>query len=205
MNWVRPSSDVPYWSPNATSTLLTAHIGDTRILLSNTSTGHATPLTSIHHPSHPLESRRLRRYSGAVMYDSFGEERFGIVANTRSFGDASHKFLGVTAEPEVTRRQLKGSDWAFMVLCSDGVSGVLSDQEIVDIVKESETPEEGARHVVKFAEEVASRSDGGGDNSTCMVIRLGGWEDRDKGGEGSKGTRDLREWKRASQEPSRRR
>ena len=139
------------------------------------------------------------------MYDSFGEERFGSLANTRSFGDASHKFLGVTAEPEVTRRQLKGSDWAFMVLCSDGVSGVLSNQEIVDIVKESTTPEEGARHVVEFAEEAAGISDGGGDNSTCMVIRLGGWEDRDKGGKGSMGTRVSREWKKANQEPRRRR
>ncbi|KAF8419294.1 phosphatase 2C-like domain-containing protein [Tirmania nivea] len=198
-----PSSNVPYWSPKATSTLLTAHIGDTRILLSSTLTGNAVPLTSSHHPSHPLESRRLRRYAAAFISDSFGEERFGVLANTRSFGDASQKRSGITAEPEVTRRELKGTEWAFMVLCSDGVSGVLSDQEIVDIIKEKETPEEGAKAVVEFAEEVVGRGNGGGDNSTCLVVRLGGWERREEGGQGSKGTRDLRRW-RMGQEGARR-
>ncbi|RPB21106.1 protein serine/threonine phosphatase 2C [Terfezia boudieri ATCC MYA-4762] len=198
-----PGSNVPYWSPEATSTLLTAHVGDTRILLSSTVTGHAVPLTSSHHPSHPLEARRLRRYAAAFISDSFGEERFGVLANTRSFGDASQKRLGVTAEPEVTRRELKGMDWAFMVLCSDGVSGVLSDQEIVDIIKEKRTPEEGARAVVEFAEEVVGRGNGGGDNSTCLVVRLGGWERREEGGKGSKGTSELRRW-RTGQEGARR-
>lgn len=137
------------------------------------------------------------------MSDSFGEERFGVLANTRAFGDSGQKRLGVTAEPEVTRRELKGAEWAFLVLCSDGVSGVLSDQEIVDIVKEAKTPEEGARAVVEFAEEVVGRANGGGDNSTCMVVRLGGWEKREEGGKGSMGTRDLRKWRRV-QEPARR-
>ena len=83
-----------------------------------------------------------------------------------------------------------------MVLCSDGITGVLSDQEIVDIVKEAKTPEEGAKEVVKFAEEVAGRSLSGGDNATCMVVRLGGWEQRQSGGQGSEGSRELRSWKK---------
>ncbi|KAF8473924.1 phosphatase 2C-like domain-containing protein [Kalaharituber pfeilii] len=197
-----PNASAPYWSPNSTCTLITAHIGDTRIILCNTITGLATPLTAAHHPSHPLESRRLRRYATAFISDSFGEERFGVLANTRSFGDASHKGLGVTAEPEVTRRELNGSEWSFMVLCSDGVSGVLSDQEIVDIIKEAQTPEEGAREVIKFAEEVVGRTNGGGDNATCMVVRLGGWQQRLSGGDGSAGTKELRKWR--LQEPARR-
>jgi len=127
-----------------------------------------------------------------------------VLANTRSFGDASQKRLGVSAEPDVVRRELKGTEWAFMVLCSDGVSGVLSDQEIVDIVKEKGTPEEGARAVVEFAEEVVGQGNGGGDNSTCLVVRLGGWERREEGGKGSMGTRELRRW-RSGQEGARRR
>jgi serine/threonine protein phosphatase PrpC len=60
------------------------------------------------------------------------------------------------------------------VLISDGVSGTLTDQEIVDVVKEAKTPEQGARDVVGFATEVSKE----GDNATCLVIRLGGWERR---------------------------
>ena len=79
-----------------------------------------------------------------------------------------------------------------MVLVSDGVSGTLSDQEIVDIVKEAKTPEEAARDVVNFATEVTRE----GDNATCLVIRLGGWGRRQEGGHGSLGTKEKREWKR---------
>ena len=92
-----------------------------------------------------------------------------------------------------------------MVLCSDGVSSVLSDQEIVDIVKECDTPDEGAKEVVKFAEEVVGRNIGGGDNATCLVVRLGGWEERESGGQGSRATRDLRKWRMEHSDVSARR
>jgi protein phosphatase PTC6 len=150
------------------------------------------PLTTTHHPSSPSESRRLRRYATAFVSDSFGEERFGVLANTRSFGDVSQKRLGVSAEPEVYRRELGPGEYSFMVLVSDGVSGTLTDQEIVDIVKECRSPEEGAKELVEFAEEVASE----GDNATAVVVRLGGWEKRAEGGEGFMGTKDLRAWRR---------
>ena len=45
---------VPFWHPASTSTLLIAHVGDTRVLLSSTATGNAIPLTTNHHPSIPL-------------------------------------------------------------------------------------------------------------------------------------------------------
>ncbi len=79
-----------------------------------------------------------------------------------------------------------------MVLVSDGVSGTLRDQEIVDVVKEARTPEVGARDVVGFATEVSAE----GDNATALVVRLGGWERRGEGGGGSLGTREAREWRR---------
>lgn len=115
-----------------------------------------------------------------------------MFANTRSFGDASQKRLGVSAEPEMYKRELEPSEYAFMVLVSDGISGTLTDQEIVDIVKECRTPHEGAKELVEFAEEVS----GEGDNTTGVVVRLGGWEGRADGGEGTMGTKDLRAWRR---------
>ena len=182
----------PFWHPSTHSTLYTAHCGDTRILLSRVSNGQAVPLTTDHHPSSPTESQRLRRWAASFVTDSFGEERMSGLANTRAFGDMGSKRMGVSAEPEIRHLDLAPSEYAFMVLVSDGVSGGVGDQEIVDLVKEAKTPELGAREVVSFATEVGSD----GDNATALVVRLGGWERRNEGGGGSLGTKENREWRR---------
>jgi protein phosphatase PTC6 len=185
-------SSMPYWHPASPATLITSHVGDTRILLCQTATGQAVPTTSNHHPNHPKEAARMRRYAATFVTDSFGEERVQGLANTRSFGDMASKRIGVSAEPEITRIEMSPAEYAFMVLVSDGISGTLGDQEIVDIVKEAKTPEQGAKDVVSFATEVSTE----GDNATCMVIRMGGWERRSEGGVGSLGTKELRDWRR---------
>lgn len=193
---------LPFWHPSSPSTIITAHVGDTRILLCNTATGLAVPLTSNHHPSLPEEATRLRRYAAAFVTDSFGEERVSGLANTRAFGDMASKRIGVSAEPEVRRIELSPAEYSFMVLCSDGVSGHLSDQEIVDIVKEAKTPEQGARDVVSFAVETSTGSEGA-DNATGLVVRLGGWERRGEGGLGSLGTKEMRDWRKQEAEDPR--
>lgn len=182
----------PFWHPSASSTLVVAHVGDTRILLCETATGLARPLTSDHHPSNPIESRRLRRFAGSVITDSFGEERITGLANSRAFGDMRSKRIGVSAEPEITRVDLGPGEYSFLVLVSDGVSGTLSDQEIVDVIKEARTPEEGSKKVVDYATEISAD----GDNATCLVVRLGGWERRSEGGVGSFGTKEIRDIRR---------
>ena len=182
----------PFWNPATPSSMLIAHVGDTRIILCSTSTGAGIPLTTNHHPSSPIESTRLRRYAATFVTDSFGEERISGLANTRAFGDIASKRIGVSAEPEIKRVELGAAEYAFLVLLSDGVSGALNDQEVVDLVKEAKTPEQGARDVVAFATEVAVE----GDNATCIVVRLGGWERRQEGGVGSLGSRESRLWTR---------
>ncbi|KAI1132629.1 protein serine/threonine phosphatase 2C [Nemania abortiva] len=182
----------PFWHPAASSTLLVGHVGDTRVLLCETATGLAKPLTWDHHPSSPGESHRLRRFATSFITDSFGEERIQGLANTRSFGDMGSKRLGVSAEPEITRIELGPAQYSFLVLMSDGVSGTLSDQEIVDIAKEAKTPEQASKDVVAFATEVSNN----GDNATCLVVRLGGWERRSEGGLGSLGTKEIRDYRR---------
>lgn len=182
----------PFWHPSTPSTLYTAHCGDTRIILSRVSDGAAIPLTTDHHPSSPSESERLRKWSTSFVTDSFGEERMSGLANTRAFGDMSSKRMGVSAEPEIRCLELGPSEYAFLVLVSDGVTGSVADQEVVDLVKESKTPEIGAREVVGFANEVSRE----GDNATALVVRLGGWERRSEGGGGSMRTKEAREWRR---------
>jgi len=190
----------PFWDPSTTCELIVCHVGDTRILLSRVSDGLSHAVTSNHHPSSPIESKRLRRFSDpSFITDSFGEERILGLANTRSFGDINAKRAGVSAEPEITRLEIEKEEYAFMVMVSDGVSGTLSDQEIVDVVKECENPEEAAAEVVSFATNVSNsldmNGDGEVDNATCLVIRLGGWEKRIKGGKGSLGTKEKREYR----------
>jgi protein phosphatase PTC6 len=192
----------PFWHPSSPSSLITAHVGDTRILLCNTATGLAIPLTSNHHPSLSEEATRLRRFAASFVTDSFGEERISGLANTRAFGDMASKRVGVSAEPEIRRIELAPAEYSFMILCSDGVSGHLSDQEIVDIVKEAKTPEQGARDVVSFAVETSTGSEGA-DNATGVVVRLGGWERRGEGGLGSMGTKEMRDWRRQEAEDPR--
>ena len=188
-------SATPFWHPGTQSTLIVAHVGDSRVLLCDTATGLAQPLTSDHHPSTPTESRRLRRYAPAgsmVSGDSFGEERIAGLANSRAFGDMRSKRIGVSAEPEITRIEMAPAQYSFLVLMSDGVCGTLSDQEIVDVIKEAKTPEQGAKDVVNYATEVSED----GDNATCQVVRLGGWERRSEGGLGSMGTKEIRDARR---------
>ncbi|KAK4670844.1 Protein phosphatase 2C 6 [Podospora pseudoanserina] len=192
----------PFWHPNAHSTLVVAHVGDTRVLLCETKTGKPLALTTDHRPSSPVETRRMSRYASSMITDSFGEERIGGLANSRSFGDMQSKRIGVSAEPDITRVEMGPAEYSFLVLMSDGVSGSLSDQEIVDVIKEAKTPEDGARHVIEYATEVSSD----GDNATCQVIRLGGWERRSEGGLGSLGTKEMRDMRRdEALDPRRRR
>lgn len=185
-------SPTPFWHPATPSTMVVAHVGDTRILLCRTSDGKAVPVTADHHPSSPVESERLRKYAATFVTDSFGEERMSGLANTRAFGDMQSKRIGVSAEPEIRGIEMAAAEYSFVVLISDGVSGTIADQEIVDTVKEARTPEQGAKDVVTFATEVSSE----GDNATCLVVRLGGWERRSEGGGGSMGTKESRDWRR---------
>ena len=191
--------DEDYYFNRGTVNLLTvAHVGDTKaILVDNSGLAHA--LTIPHHPSNPLEAARLRKYATNFMTDSFGEERFISLANTRAFGDINFKQQGVSAEPDVSQyiigdkatisKKLSeeeigkytvagtGGDESFLILCSDGVTGILTDQEIADIIMTNYnnkgiagTPQLGAEEVLKFVEYV-----GGDDNATVLVVRLNGW------------------------------
>lgn len=196
----KPVFENYYFNRKTISKLTLAHVGDTKAILVDKN-GEAHALTEPHHPLNPIEASRLRRYSASYfMTDSFGEERFIALANTRAFGDLSFKEMGVTAEPDVsqyligdsqtmlsvlTAEEIKnytvgglGGDESFLVLCTDGVTNELTDQEIADIVMVNfnlkghlkATPQVCAEEVIKFVEYI-----GGDDNATCLVIRLNGW------------------------------
>ena len=77
-------------------------------------------------------------------------------------------------------------DWAYIVLVSDGVSSVVSDDEVVDIARNAADPKQAADRILAFAEEMGSE-----DNATAIVVPLAGWgmiQGPDK-------TKDLREYR----------
>jgi len=146
-------------------------------------------MTEDHHAEARGEAARLRRIGGgSLIMDSFGETRWmGALANTRGIGDLKFKPFGVTAEPEVKAKLLKGSDWAYAVFVTDGVSSVLSDAETVDLARNSPDPKTAAERILEFAEEMGSE-----DNATVMVVPFAGWGKI----RGPDSTKELREYRR---------
>ncbi|CAO1635306.1 unnamed protein product [Parajaminaea phylloscopi] len=147
------------------------HVGDTRMLLCPTADGKAIPLTSYHHPDALSESERLRRLGAGVITDSFGEARWmGALANTRALGDGEFKAAGVTAEPELLSQVIRSDNYSHVTLFSDGISSVMSDQEVVDLARGCTHPQEAAKKILNFAEELGVE-----DNTTVLVVPLKGW------------------------------
>lgn len=87
-----------------------------------------------------------------------------------SFGDFEWKSSGVTAEPEVTRRIIDGTKNAYIVLVTDGITSLLSDQEIVDLARNASDPSRAAKTIVHFGEDLGAQ-----DNCTCVIVPLAGW------------------------------
>jgi protein phosphatase 1K len=66
--------------------------------------------------------------------------------------------------------QLKHGKDAFLILTTDGITFVLNDQELIDIICCCSTPKEAASFVADQALQFGSE-----DNSTAVVIPLGAW------------------------------
>lgn len=185
------SLDMPTapWYSSEHVGLNVAHVGDTRVLLCSSAEGKAIPLTTYHHPDDRSESERLRKMGAGMITDSFGEARWmGALANTRAFGDSRFKKVGITSEPEIFSQVVKGADYSFLVAFSDGVGGVISDQEVVDLCRDAKHPSQAANNVLRFAEELGAQ-----DNCTVIVIPLKAW-----GKVGGKDlTRERREMRRS--------
>lgn len=104
-----------------------------------------------------------------------------------SLGDLRFKPFGVTAEPEVHTKLLERGEWAFLVLLSDGISSVVSDDEVVDLARGARDPRAGAQAILSYAEELGVE-----DNATALVVPLSGWSHV----RGPDKTKDLRAYRR---------
>lgn len=152
--------------------LTIGHLGDTRALMADTMTGKAQQLSVDHIPLHKDERLRVEKAGGFITTDSFGQLAvMGVLAMSRSIGVAKLKRMGsmISSEPQVLSRIIDTKD-SFLVLASDGLTSVMSNQEIIDSIKQFQDPSAAAASLVDSAERY-----GTADNCTALVIRLPGW------------------------------
>lgn len=145
------------------SDLIISNLGDSRAVLGTVSEeGHLKPvqLTTDLKPSLPHEADRIRKNNGRVfaLRDQPDVQRvwlpdtnFPGLAMARAFGDFELKNYGVIAIPQVSYRRLRDRD-LFVVLATDGVWDVLSNDRVVEIVWRSFLKrKEPSKEVVKAA------------------------------------------------------
>eukprot|EP00249_Psilotum_nudum_P015516 c25370_g1_i1 orf=324-1661(-) len=125
--------------------VIIGNIGDSRAVLgtkSDDDTIVAVQLTVDLKPNLPEEAERIRECNGRVfaLHNEPGVHRVWLpdhnspgLAMTRAFGDFCLRDFGIIAVPRITCHQLTQKD-QFIVLATDGVWDVLSNQQVVQIV-----------------------------------------------------------------------
>jgi len=159
--------------------LYTAHVGDTRAVLSCGGTAKRMTALSDHRPTDPLEAKRIMNAGGYISHRRVN----GALAVTRAFGDhmlkEPHQLQDiVTCIPDVTRHELTEQDEFFIIAC-DGLWDVMADQEAVQIVHAA-TEQILQRQVPRSSQQVAhmvaqvlvkeALLRGTLDNVTCAVV-----------------------------------
>ncbi|CAL1393316.1 unnamed protein product [Linum trigynum] len=142
--------------------LYVANVGDSRAVLATTSEdGNLMPvqLTVDFKPSLPQEAKRIVECKGRVfcLDDEPGVQRVWLpdeespgLAMSRAFGDHCIKDFGLISVPEVTQRRISGKD-QFLIMATDGVWDVVSNQEAVQIVSAVADRSKAAKCLVKAA------------------------------------------------------
>ncbi|OEL25410.1 putative protein phosphatase 2C 14 [Dichanthelium oligosanthes] len=142
--------------------LIIGNLGDSRAVLGTRDENNqlvAIQLTVDLKPNIPSEAQRIRQLRGRIFalpeepevarvwlpkYNSPG------LAMARAFGDFCLKDHGVISMPDVSYHQITEND-EFIVLATDGVWDVLSNDEVVSIVNRATSRASAARFVVESA------------------------------------------------------
>uniref|UniRef100_A0A2P2MM28 protein-serine/threonine phosphatase n=1 Tax=Rhizophora mucronata TaxID=61149 RepID=A0A2P2MM28_RHIMU len=144
------------------SNLFMGNIGDSRAVMGSKDINDsmvAIQLTVDLKPDLPREAERIKRCKGRVfaLQDEPEVQRVWLpfddapgLAMARAFGDFCLKEYGVISIPEFSHRLLTERD-QFIVLASDGVWDVLSNDEVVEIISSAPTRSSAARILVDSA------------------------------------------------------
>ncbi|XP_073303547.1 probable protein phosphatase 2C 59 [Primulina huaijiensis] len=142
--------------------LLVANVGDSRAVISRG--GKAIAVSRDHKPDQTDERQRIEDAGGFVMWA--GTWRVGgVLAVSRAFGDRLLKQY-VVADPEI-REEKVDDTLEFLILASDGLWDVVTNEEAVSMTKPIQEPEEAAKLLMKEAYQRGSA-----DNITIVVVRF---------------------------------
>uniref|UniRef100_A0A7N0UHJ3 protein-serine/threonine phosphatase n=1 Tax=Kalanchoe fedtschenkoi TaxID=63787 RepID=A0A7N0UHJ3_KALFE len=142
--------------------LIVANVGDSRAVLASESEDGslaAIQLTVDFKPNIPQEAERISQCNGRVfcLEDEPGVYRVWLpheespgLAMSRALGDYCVKDHGLISEPEVTQWPISARD-QFVILATDGVWDVISNQEAVEIVSLAPDKASSARRLVECA------------------------------------------------------
>lgn len=149
--------------------LVVAHVGDSRCVLGKTMTINvdtnptykitSEQLTRDHKAGDPVEKARIQKAGGQVMRWMNAVDRVFVpgkhepgLAVARAFGDFDLKGHGLIVNPVVRVHDIQPHD-EFVVLCSDGVWDVLSNEEVVNLIWDCKNRSKAAKVVAQKAVE----------------------------------------------------
>ncbi|XP_059452304.1 probable protein phosphatase 2C 58 isoform X1 [Corylus avellana] len=142
--------------------LVVANVGDSRAVICKN--GVAKQLSVDHEPS---REKRLIESRGGFVSNLPGDvpRVDGQLAVARAFGDKSLK-LHLSSEPDVTIEMIS-QDTESIILASDGIWKVLSNEEAVNCIKNIKDAQSAAKHLI---EEAVSRKSK--DDISCIVVKF---------------------------------
>ncbi|KMT02412.1 hypothetical protein BVRB_9g205230 [Beta vulgaris subsp. vulgaris] len=142
--------------------LIVANVGDSRAVICKN--GEAKQLSVDHDPG--TEKREIERRGGFVSNIPGDVPRVdGQLAVARAFGDKSLK-LHLSSEPYVDEMKIDDTT-EFMILASDGLWKVMSNEEAVDSIKHIKDAQSAAKHLTEAAVTRKSK-----DDISCIVVRF---------------------------------
>lgn len=142
--------------------LVVGNIGDSRAVLGTRNKENKLvpfQLTEDLKPDVPAEAARIKRCRGRIfaLRDEPGVARLWLpnhnspgLAMARAFGDFCLKDFGLISVPDVSYRRLTEKD-EFVVLATDGIWDVLTNEEVVEIVAKAPTRCTAGRALVEAA------------------------------------------------------
>jgi protein phosphatase 1L len=142
--------------------LVVANVGDSRAVISKN--GKAEQLSVDHEPN--MEKKIIEEKGGFVSNLPGDVPRVdGQLAVARAFGDRSLK-KHLSSEPHVVEEVInERSD--FLILASDGLWKVMTNQEAVDEIKDFKDAQAAAKHLTEQALNRRSK-----DDISCVVVKF---------------------------------
>ncbi|MCL4123992.1 UNVERIFIED_CONTAM: hypothetical protein GTU68_003088 [Idotea baltica] len=148
--------------------LIIGNVGDSRAVMGDLK-GSTIPLSFDHKPNQLKERRRIKEAGGFITFTGVWRVA-GILATSRALGDFPLKDPRklITAEPDVLTFSLKDHKAHFVILATDGLWDVMSNEEAVAFVRSHIHERDfGSRSLVLHAYDKGST-----DNITALIINL---------------------------------